>query len=62
MCTKRQIIIHAYYEYGVWKEGGVIYSFTHLVGGLFIAGIQLFKAWEHDQSCHMTGEGIRSNI
>ena len=28
-----------YYAYDVWKEGGVIYSFTHLVGGYFIADI-----------------------
>ena len=30
---------HAYYAYDVWKVGGVIYGFTHLAGGLFIAGI-----------------------
>ena len=29
----------SYYAYDVWKEGGIILSFTHLVGGLFIAGI-----------------------
>ena len=35
---------HAYYAYDVWKERGVSYSFTHLVGGLFIAGIGPGKA------------------
>ena len=33
------IYSRAYYAYNVWKEGGVIYSYTHFVGGLFIAGI-----------------------
>ena len=43
---------HAYYAYNVWKEGGVIYSLTHLVGCLFVAGIQPCKAREHGQSCY----------
>ena len=30
---------NAYYAYDVRKEGGVIFSFTHEVGGLLIAGI-----------------------
>ena len=43
--------------YDVWKEGGVIYSFTHLhaVGGLFIAGIWPCKLWKHGQRCQITG-------
>ena len=53
---------HAYYAYDVLKEGGVIYSFTHLVGGLFITGIWPCKAWKHDQRCENTGEGLRSYI
>ena len=50
------------YAYDVWKEGVVILSFTHLVGGLFIAGISPCKALEHGQNCLITGEGLRSYI
>ena len=48
----------------VWcMEGGVVISsFTHLVGGLFIAGIQPCKAWEHGQRCQIIGECLRNNI
>ena len=44
------------------RGGGVIFSFTHLVGGLLIVGIKPCKTWEHGQSCQITGEGIRSDI
>ena len=53
---------HAYYAYDVWKEGGVIYSFTHLVGGLIIAGIWPYKAWKHGQIWKIRGEGLRRYI
>ena len=62
MYIKWQRSSRAYYAYDVWKEGGVIYSFTPLVGGLFIAGIWPCKAWKHGQRCQNTGEGLRSHI
>ena len=43
------------------RKEGVILSLTNLVG-LFIAGISPCKAWEHGQSCQITGEGLRSDI
>ena len=52
---------HAYYKYDAWKEGGVIYSFTYLEGGLCIAGIKPCKAQEHGKNCQITGEGVRSD-
>ena len=45
----------------VWKDGGIIFSFTHLFGRLFIAGILPCKACEHDRTCQNKGEGHRSN-
>ena len=34
----KEVILHIT-QYDVWKEGGVIFSFTYLVGGVFIADI-----------------------
>ena len=35
----KELVTHITHNYDVWKEGGVILRFTHLGGGLFIAGI-----------------------
>ena len=43
------------------KEGRVIYSFTHLVGGLFITCIWACEAWKHGKRCQNT-ECLRSYI
>ena len=58
----KEVVLHISHTYEVWKVRWVIFSFTHFVGGLFIAGIKECKAWEHDQSCQNTGEGIIRDI
>ena len=36
--NRKEVVTHIY-AYDVWKQGGVICSFTHLVRGLFITDI-----------------------
>ena len=61
-CSRLYGSSQAYYASDLRKEGGVIYSFTHLFGGLFIADIWPCKSWKHGQSFQITGEGLKSYI